>query len=128
MLESGITFDVAQLVMDNEFVRMIRQTVAGLTVNAETLAVRVIDEVGPAGEFLTRDHTFAHMRDHSRPELIDRRRMADWQAAGGCDIRRRAVAKARWILDHHRPPPLDEAVQAEIRFIIEETAGQLGVV
>ena len=125
MLESGITFDFAQLVLDNEFARMIKQTVRGFSVNDESLAVDVIKSVGPAKDFLAQEHTLKHMRSHSRPELIDRSDMETWQASGATDSYQRAVDKTRDILQNHKPDPLPEEVQAEIRSIITETEGEL---
>ncbi len=128
MLESGITFDFAQLVMDNEFARMIKHTVRGFSTDDEALAVDVIREVGPGGHFLSQEHTLAHMREQSQPELIDRKSMEDWQQAGGTDIYRRAVEKTRNILQTHRPTPLPEDAAAEIQAIIDETERELKVV
>ena len=48
MLESGITFDLAQLALDCEFARMIKHTVNGIPVNQETIALDVIQEIGHA--------------------------------------------------------------------------------
>jgi trimethylamine--corrinoid protein Co-methyltransferase len=55
MLESGVTFDFGQLVMDNEFARMIKHTVAGIPVDDETLMVDEVHAVGAFGDFLSRD-------------------------------------------------------------------------
>ena len=127
MLESGITFDFAQLVMDNEFARMIKHTIGGFPVNEESLAVGVIDQIGPGKDFLMHAHTFNHMRTQSRPDLIDRKGMEDWKAAGGKDIYRKASEKARDILDNHKPEPLPDNVVAEIKSIIAETEIELGI-
>jgi len=127
MLESGITFDVAQLVLDNEFVRMIKHALSGFPVNPETLATDVIQEVGPAKDFLAHNHTFKHMRTQSQPELIDRRGLEEWMAAGGQDIYARAREKAKRILKDHKPQPPPQDVCSEIRSIIEETENELGV-
>ena len=127
MLESGITFDVAQLVLDNEFARMIKQTVRGFTVDDESLAVDVIKSVGPSKDFLAQEHTLKHMRTHSRPELIDRNEMETWQASGATDSYQRALEKARDILQNHNPEPLPEKVLAQMRSIITETEGEIGL-
>ena len=126
MIESGITFDFAQLVMDNEFARMIKHTVNGFSVNKDTLAVDVIDQIGPAKDFLMHAHTFKHMRSQSNPELIDRKGKEEWKSAGGKDIYARAAEKARDILDNHKPEPLPENVAAKIRSIIRDTEEELG--
>ena len=65
MLESGITFDFAQLVLDSEFIRMIKHVIRGFTVDDESLAVDVIKSVGPSGDFISQKHTLQHMQDHS---------------------------------------------------------------
>ena len=127
MLESGITFDVAQLVLDNEFARMIKQTVRGFTVDDESLAVDVIKSVGPSKDFLAQEHTLKHMRTHSRPELIDRNEMETWHASGATDSYQRALEKARDILQNHKPEPLPEKVLAQMRSIITETEGEIGL-
>ena len=125
MLESGITFDFAQLVLDNEFARMIKQTVRGFSVDDESLAVDVIKSVGPSKDFLAQEHTLKHMRAHSRPELIDRSGIEMWRASGATDSYQRAVEKTREILETHQPEPLPEKVQTEMRSIITETEGEL---
>jgi trimethylamine--corrinoid protein Co-methyltransferase len=127
MLESGITFDFAQLVLDNEFAKMIKHTIKGFRVDKESLAVDVIKEIGPAKDFLAHQHTLQHMRTQSQPELIDRKGIEDWKAAGGTDIYQRAVEKAKSILEHHNPEPLRNEVSAKIRSIIAETEDELGV-
>jgi len=127
MLESGITFDFAQLVLDNEFARMIKHTVGGFGIDKESLAVDVIKEIGPAKNFLMHPHTLRHMRTQSQPELIDRKGIEDWKAAGGTDIYRRAAEKAKHILEHHIPEPIGNDVGAKIRSIIVETEDELGV-
>ena len=121
MLESGIAFDFAQLVLDNEFARMIKHTVGGFVVDDEALAVDVIKAVGPAKDFLTHEHTFRHVRSHSQPEFIDRSRMEKWQATGAKDSYAKATEKTLDILQNHHPPPLPDKVLADMQSIIRET-------
>jgi len=127
MLESGITFDFAQLVLDCEFARMIKHTVNGIPVNDQTLAVDVIGEIGPFGDFLAHPHTFEGMRSQSTPELIDRRGRGMWESDGSTDSYTRALAKVRTILENHEPDPLPEEVLLKIRSIVEETEAELRI-
>ena len=127
MIESGMTFDFGQLVMDNEFARMIKFAVGGIPVNDETLAVDVISEVGAFGDFLGHEHTMKHMREQSPSALIDRRVREEWEAAGATTLHERATEKAREILDTHRPEPLAESVAAELRAIVADAERDLGV-
>jgi len=127
MIEMGMTIDYGQLVMDNEFARMIKYSLQGIPVNDETLAVDVMHDVGPKKDFLGHDHTFKHMEEQSQPTLIDRRMREDWQADGSTDLHQRATEKARQILETHQPEPLPDNVLAKLRSIIEEAEEELGI-
>ena len=127
MIESGVTFDCAQFVMDNEFARMIKHCVGGIAITDETLAVDDIAQVGAFGDFLSLDATLRHMRELSQPEFLDRRVREDWAATGSSDLYSRARAKANEILGSHHPEPLPAEVAAEIRTIVVEAEKELGV-
>jgi len=127
MIESGMTFDFGQLVMDNELAGMIKLCVGGIPVSDETLAIDVIGEVGPFGDFLSHDHTMAHMRAQSQPTLIDRRVREVWKAAGSTTLYDRALEKARQILDAHVPDALPDGVADELAAIIHDAERELGV-
>jgi trimethylamine--corrinoid protein Co-methyltransferase len=109
MIEMGMTIDYGQMVMDNEFARMI------------------IKEIGVGKDFLSHASTYKHMRTQSQPKLIDRRMREDWQAAGSTDIYQRALEEARYILENHKPDPLPDDVPAAIRSIVEEAEAELGI-
>ncbi len=127
MLEMGVAIDFGQLVMDNEFARMIKHVVGGIPVEDETLAVDVIHDIGPFKDFLGHRHTLKHMRGQSQPGLIDRRTRSKWEAAGGSDMYQRALEKARQILESHTPAQLPESVIAELRAIVEAAEEERGV-
>lgn len=119
MIESGVAFDFGQLVMDNEFARMVRHAVAGIPVTDELLGADDIAKVGPFGDFLSLDSTLKFMRDQSQPKLIDRRVREDWAASGGKDLHQRSLEEARHILATHAPDPLPDDVLREIRGIVD---------
>jgi trimethylamine--corrinoid protein Co-methyltransferase len=127
MIEMGMTIDYGQMVMDNEFARMIKYLVQGIPVNDETLAVDVIKEIGVGKDFLSHASTYKHMRTQSQPKLIDRRMREDWQAAGGTDIYQRALEEAKYILENHKPDPLPDTVLSAMRSIVEEAEAELGI-
>jgi len=127
MLESGITFDFGQLVLDCEFVRMIKHAIQGFRVTDDTLALDVIKETGPGGHYLMHEHTLKGMSGQSRPELIDRQTREVWKEAGATTAYQRAVAKAKWILENHKPEPLPDDILDEIRAIVDETEKEMGI-
>ena len=70
MLESGITFDYGQLVLDCEFARMIKHTVQGIPVTDETLAVDAIKEIGPGRDITScTDDASRACSSQSKPEI-----------------------------------------------------------
>ena len=127
MIEMGMTIDFGQLVMDNEFARMIKHAVQGVPVNDETLAADVIREIGVGKDFLSHESTYTYMRSQSQPKLIDRNMREDWVAAGGTDIYQRSLEEAKFILENHQPDPLPEGAAETIRSIVEEAEAELGV-
>jgi trimethylamine--corrinoid protein Co-methyltransferase len=127
MIEMGMTIDYGQMVMDNEFARMIKYLVQGIPVNDETLSVEVVKEIGIGKDFLSHETTYRHMRTQSQPKLIDRRMREDWEASGRKDIYQRALEEARYILENHKPDPLPDDVLAAIRSIVEEAEAELGL-
>ena len=127
MLEMGITFDLAQLVLDNEIAEMIKYTVNGIPVNDETLAVDVIKEMGIGKDYLAHESTYQHMETQSNAELMDRRMREDWEADGSTDIYQRAHKKMLNLLETYEPPQLSESVRQDIREIVTEAEKEQGV-
>lgn len=121
MLEMGMTMSYEQLLMDQEFVKMIRRVLQGIAVNRDTLALDVIKAVGPAGNFLTQKHTRQYMRSElSTTKLINRRMRDHWEARGSKDLAAVAREEAVKILETYKPTPLPEDVKKKIRAIVEE--------
>jgi trimethylamine--corrinoid protein Co-methyltransferase len=120
-IENFRTASYEQLVIDDELAGMAGRCAAGFEVSAETLALEVIDRVGPGGNYLADKHTTRWFRqEHYRPKLSDRSARADWEIAGSKDIRERARERAREILASHEPDPIDPAVWSEIERIVAE--------
>lgn len=127
MLEMGITFDLAQLVIDNEIAEMIKFALRGIPVSDETLSVEVIKEMGIGKDYLAHETTFNHMKSQSQSDLIDRRMREDWEVSGSTDIGKRAREKVIHILENHEPSPLPDDVCNGIRSIVTDAEKELGV-
>jgi trimethylamine--corrinoid protein Co-methyltransferase len=126
MLESGMTCDLGQMVMDNEAIALIRQFVRGITVTDETLALDLIHQVGPGGEFVSSDHTFRHMREASQPRLFSREVREMWEEAGSTGLADRARQRAREVLASHAVEPLPDDVRGHIDAIVMRADRQVG--
>lgn len=120
MLDSGMTWDYAQAVMHNEMLRMVQRVVKGIEISDEQFAFDVIQDVGPGGEFITHNHTLAHMREQTQGELFDRNARDAWVAAGSRSIVEEAYDKAAQIIETHKPAPLPDKIQSELDAIFAE--------
>ena len=113
MLELGITFDFAQLVIDNEIAEAVKYAVKGIPVSEANLAIDVIRDVGIGGEFVSHMHTFENFKQHQFDSRLFNRQMREtWEAAGGKDLLERAREKAKYILENHQPDPLPQGTDA----------------
>ena len=127
MTESGVTFDYAQYVLDNDMAKMIKHTVHGVPVSDETIDLDDIHAVGSFGDYMSLDSTLKHMRELSQPQFMDRRVREDWQAMGGRDAYSSAKEAAKQILDEYRPTPLSDDVSDAIDAVVRDAEVRAGV-
>jgi trimethylamine--corrinoid protein Co-methyltransferase len=118
MVESGVTFDLGQLVVDDEIACMIRHILEGIPVSEDTLLLADIQDVGWSGEFMSRESTLLGMRAVSAPRLLDRGVYEAWDAAGRVDLARRARDKALSLLAGDPGDRLPDGVASEVDAIV----------
>ncbi|MHC4445688.1 MAG: trimethylamine methyltransferase family protein, partial [Planctomycetota bacterium] len=115
MMEQMMTASYEQVVIDNEILDAAFVIARGMEVNDDTLAVEVIKEIGPGGNYLAHEHTVKYLRKLCWfPKITVRDRYEAWQASGGKDMRQRANDLARKILAEHHPTYIDEKTKAEL--------------
>jgi trimethylamine---corrinoid protein Co-methyltransferase len=117
-LESGLTSAPELVVLTNEIISMNRRFAAGVRIDDEALALNVIHDVGPGGEFLSHDHTMAHWRELWLPQLFNRERFDKWQEKGAPDLHTRLREATITLLDEHVVDSLPAAVDAEIERLL----------
>jgi trimethylamine--corrinoid protein Co-methyltransferase len=122
-LEGGMRNSIEQMVMCDEMIAYTKHFMKGLEINEDTLALDLIDEIGPFGDFMAADHTRAHYKEDWYPKLFDRKPYDDWSRAGGKTLRQRAQEKALKILATHKPEPLPAEVVARLDQIVAEASG-----
>jgi len=116
-LHGSRIWSYAEMMMDCEVFAIIQKMMQGIVVDAETLALEAIANVGPGGHYLAQKHTRKHMRDLFLPQFMDRRPYSEWESKKD-DARDWASAKARRILAEHQPQALDPKISAEMDRII----------
>ena len=113
-LEGGMCNSIEQMVIGDELIAYTKHFMHGLQINEDTLALDLIHEIGPDGDYLSTDHTLKYYKEDWYPKLFDRRNYDDWKARGEKTLRQRAREKALKILDTHKPEPLPAEVQQQL--------------
>ena len=124
MLEGGLTWDYAQMYMQNEMAKMVLMCVKGMPINDEKMAMEVIKSVGPGGEFISHEHTFRNFRELSAPNLLNRQNRDGWKAAGSKDIVTRSYEKSRDVLENFKSTPLPENIQKQLAECVKEAEAE----
>lgn len=119
-LESGLTNSPEMMVLTNEIISQTRRFVQGVRVDDEALAVEVIHEIGPGGQFINHPHTMAHWREFWLPQVFDRQLLSKWEEAGAKDTLTRVREATVALLDSHQVEPLPVSVEAEIEAILRK--------
>lgn len=118
-IDSLITFDYAAMILGAEQAGRILQVMGGITIDDESMALDLIHEVGPGGEYMTKKHTFEHMRKMSSSKLFNRLNRDAWEKK----LKERPIAelayeRAREILESHTPLPLPDGAVEKIDGLI----------
>ena len=117
MLESMLAVAYEQFVIDDEIIGMCCKALKGIDVDDEHLALDTINRVGPGGNFLTEDHTIAHMRKEyfNGNGVTDRKARDHWEREGSQDTWSRARKMVYELLAEDEKSYLPETVDRRIR-------------
>jgi len=118
-MDSGLQASLQLMVICADFIGFLRAATAGVTVNDETLALDVIEELGPTGDYLSHAHTMQHFREPYYSKLAEKGVYAQWLHKGGTTMEQRAGRLIDKILADHEPEPLPLDIQRDIRRIVE---------
>jgi trimethylamine--corrinoid protein Co-methyltransferase len=125
-LAAGMAASFELVVWCNDVAGLARRLLRGIEVTDETLALDVIDRIGPGGEFLADAHTLRHFREEMWfPEFIDRADYSTWEKKGALRLEDRLNARVRDILETHMPPALSDGVRVGIREVIARREANL---
>ena len=115
ILEGYITASYEKFIIDTEICGMCKRIKRGEEITAEKLAVDVIKEVGPGGEYLTNMHTFKHFKtDLYAPIMEERDNFTSWESKGSLTMEQRANTRYKEILRNYKEPDMDGAVRKDL--------------
>jgi trimethylamine--corrinoid protein Co-methyltransferase len=118
-MDAGMQGSLQLMAIDNDLIGFIRAATAPVDVTEETLALDVVEELGPTGDYLSHAHTYRHFREPYYSELADKRQYDDWLDQGGSTMEERAAHQVDEILRGHEPEPLSEGVRQELQAIVK---------
>jgi len=118
-LESGLSGSLPQLAICNEIISWLEAFMKQVEINDDTLALDLIDEVGPDGQYLDNPHTMKHFRERWYPKLFDRSNYDGWRKKGGKNLGERATVEVEKILAEHKPEPLPADIAKAVHAVVE---------
>jgi trimethylamine---corrinoid protein Co-methyltransferase len=125
-MESAYCGSLTQLLLCNDIINWVKHFLAPVEITDETLALDVIDAVGPDGLFLKHKHTRHHARERFEGRVFDRLSYQQWAADGAKDTTTRAAERVDEILAGGVAEPLGDDVQRALHAIVEEAERQVG--
>lgn len=109
------------LLLDSEIYHNVRADLEALDPDPASLALEVIQAVGPRGHFLGQRHTRAQLRQLELSQILEQP-----DSEGGYrDPVEVARQKTHWILENHMPEPLPAEVSRELEKILKTAEEEL---
>jgi trimethylamine--corrinoid protein Co-methyltransferase len=130
MLDFESCQSLEKLVLDNEVCGMALRLAAGIELRDDPIVpLDLMREGIERKSFLALAHTLKWFRKEAYfpDEVIDRNALDEWHKQGSKDASRRASERVEKILAAHRPEPLDGAVRAHLKELMEMEAKRFGM-
>jgi len=120
-IAGGDAGSMEMAVICNEICSIALKIAKGFTVNQETLALKVIEEVGPGGHFLSHKHTlkFLEAGEIFVTKLFSRMPLVKAKKSKR-QIYEAAKVKVKELLSKHYPDPLPKDTRRKLQNIIKE--------
>jgi trimethylamine--corrinoid protein Co-methyltransferase len=126
-LEGGLVSCYEKFIVDIELLRMLRVEFTPLEIDEASLAFGAHEEVGHGGHFLGAAHTMERFREcFYRPLLSSTANYERWLRLGGKDTTERAGEICAKTLEAYEPPPMDDAIRAELADYVTRRRAELG--
>ncbi len=107
---SGLVGNLEMTLFVDETIGYMKRFVKGVQYDDESLALDLIESVGPGGDFVSQKHTFSHFREELfYPKYMNRKQYAAWHEEGRPSPEDKLNKKARTILAKDHAVLLSEA-------------------
>jgi len=111
-----------QAILDDDLAGMVGRFMEGVKVNDDTLAIDLIEEVGPIpGHFLNKEHTRRWWKlEQFVPKAADRLTYPEWMQTGKKGCLDYAKERMEEILATHKATPLTHSQEEDVERILDE--------
>ena len=124
ILEGYMAASYEKFIIDDEICGMCKRIKRGERADPEKLALDVITQVGPGGEYLTQLHTFENFRKELYTPIMEQKESyTGWKEKGGESIEKTANRKWKEILHAYREPAMPVLVLSELERYIQKKYG-----
>ena len=127
-MEGGLQASFEKMVIDADLIQMVARFLQPVVVDDASMALEAIADVGPGGHFFGTQHTQDRYRTaFFSPMISDWRNYESWQEAGSPTADQKASRLYRQLLEEYEPPPMDDAVRAELDDFVARRVAEGGV-
>ena len=125
-LEGGLAVGYEKFVLDADQLGMMSTFAAGLDLSENAQAIDALRTHEPGQHFLGTEHTLANFETaFHRSEMADNSSFEQWLEDGSLDAAQRANRLWKQRLAAYEPPPIDGAVDEELRDYVARRKAEL---
>lgn len=114
LMAGGNMVSPEMIVLCDELIEMSRHATRALDTSPQELAVELIDQVGPQGNYLALDHTLQNFRRFWHSDIFLRNRLTGSREDEPEPVAQRIRQKTIDIIEHHQVDPLPDNVIKEL--------------
>ncbi len=127
-MEGGLVASFEKFIIDVELLQMMSEFLKPLRVDADTLGLDAIAEVGPGGHFFGSQHTLDRYEDaFYSPILSDWQNFGSWTESGSLTTEVRAAKIWKQALSEYEEPALDDSIRSELDDFVSRRVSEGGV-
>ncbi|MHA2007341.1 MAG: trimethylamine methyltransferase family protein [Promethearchaeota archaeon] len=125
-LGQGLVGNPVSIVMCDEIISYVKRFIRGFNIDRNLMAIDVIRDVGPRGDYLTHKHTLKHFREELwQPKFINRDAPESWINKGSKSYGDQIKEHTLKVLKTHNIEPLNQDIQQKLDRLLMEAEKEL---
>ena len=126
-MQGGLTTSFEKAMLDADLIQMYDAIKPTIDFSDADEVIDAIAEVGAGGHFLGSSHTMSrYQTEFHTPELSDWSNYELWEEQGRTRVIDRATHAWKELLEAYEPPPIDDAIRAELTDYVARRKTEIG--